>query len=100
MSGEASIAVVRGEPRMGYELSFKAELTGDADSYLADFVAELEIEELCDDSVEPADFKLQINKLLDTQQGSEAKKVLGHDNECVAFCKAVSAALKKYPYHQ
>jgi hypothetical protein len=34
ISGEASIAVVRGEPRMGYELDLTAELEGVENTYL------------------------------------------------------------------
>jgi hypothetical protein len=32
--GEASIAVVRGEPRIGYELTLKCELTGVKETYM------------------------------------------------------------------
>jgi len=41
ISGEASVAVVRGEPRMGYELTFKAELCGVSDTYLEDIKCEI-----------------------------------------------------------
>jgi len=49
MSGEASIAVIRSEPRMGYELSFKVELTGCKGTYLEGLKCEVEVEEMCDD---------------------------------------------------
>jgi len=54
MEGEASIAVVRGNPRMGYELTFKVELTGVEGTYLEGLKCEVEIEELCDDSTDSA----------------------------------------------
>ena len=34
IEGEASVAVIRGQPRMGYELNLKIELTGMQDTYL------------------------------------------------------------------
>lgn len=34
ISGDSSIAVIRGEPRMGYELDMKLELSGCEDTYL------------------------------------------------------------------
>ena len=54
MEGEASIAVVRGKARMGYELTFKAEFTGLEGTYLDGLKCEVEIEELCDDSTDSA----------------------------------------------
>ena len=68
--GEASIAVVRGEPRMGYEISFKCELTGVEKTYMEGMNCTVEIEELCDDSIEPAGYEFSVIKLLDTEQGS------------------------------
>ena len=70
IKGEASIAVVRGQPRMGYELSITAELTGVAGTYMEGCVVDVEFEELCDDSTEPAAADLSVQKLLDTEQGS------------------------------
>jgi activator of HSP90 ATPase len=37
ISGDASIALIRGEPRMGYELNIKMELTGVDETYFTDF---------------------------------------------------------------
>lgn len=37
VSGDASIAVIRGEPRMGYELDLKLEFSGVDETYLQDF---------------------------------------------------------------
>ena len=67
ISGEASIAVIRGEPRMGYELELKAELVGTDDSYLSGLVLELELEDFCDDSIEPGSCSMNIVKILDTE---------------------------------
>lgn len=58
ISGEASIAVIRGEPRMGYELTFKAELEGVQDTYMQGSKCELEIQELCDDADEPEGYEI------------------------------------------
>ena len=66
ISGEASIAVIRGEPRMGYELTFKAELEGVQDTYLQGAKCELEINELCDDADEPESCDISMTTLLDT----------------------------------
>lgn len=65
--GEASIAVVRGEPRMGYELTFKCQLTGVEKTYMEGMTCTVEIEELCDDSIEPAGYEFNVDKLLDTE---------------------------------
>ena len=43
ISGEASIAVVRGEPRMGYDIDFTAEFEGIENSYLYGMTCNLEI---------------------------------------------------------
>jgi len=55
---------------MGYELSITAELTGVAGTYMEGCVVDVEFEELCDDSTEPAAADLSVQKLLDTEQGS------------------------------
>ena len=97
MSGEASVACIRGQPRMGYELTFKAELTGMKDTYLEGMKCTLEIEELCDDSNEPAGYEISMTTMLDTNQGAVAKDVVGYDDECVKFCKEFKALLNEYP---
>ena len=53
MTGEASVAIIRQEPRMGYELTFKAVLTGAENTFLQGMECELEIEEFCDDGSDP-----------------------------------------------
>jgi hypothetical protein len=80
IKGEASIAVVRGQPRMGYDLSITAELTGVNGTYMEGCTVDVEIEELCDDSTEPGNFDISVTKLLDTEQGSQAKDLLGYEN--------------------
>ena len=65
--GEASIAVVRGEPRIGYELTLKCELTGVEETYMEGMKCNVEIEELCDDSVEPAGYNFSVTTMLDTE---------------------------------
>lgn len=97
IKGEASIAVVRGQPRMGYELSITAELTGVEGTYMEGCTVDVEIEELCDDSTEPANSDLSVTKLLDTEQGSQAKDMLGYDNEMDVYCKEITKLLKEYP---
>ena len=97
IKGEASIAVVRGQPRMGYELSITAELTGVAGTYMEGCVVDVEFEELCDDSTEPAAADLSVQKLLDTEQGAQAKDMLGYDNDMDVYCKEISKVLKEYP---
>ena len=97
MSGEASVACIRGQPRMGYELTFKAEMTGKADTYLQGMKCTLEIEELCDDSNEPAGYDISVTEMLDTNQGAVAKEVVGYDDECEVFCKQFKALLNEYP---
>jgi hypothetical protein len=81
IKGEASIAVVRGQPRMGYDLSFTAEMTGVEATYMQGCTVDVEIEELCDDSTEPGNFDISVVKLDDTEQGSQAKDMLGYDND-------------------
>ena len=88
IEGEASIAVVRGNPRMGYDLSFTAELEGI--EYLEGLTCSVEVEELCDDSAEPANSDISVTTLLDTEQGLQAKDVLGYDNELDVYCKKIT----------
>lgn len=95
IEGEASIAVVRGNPRMGYDLSFTAELEGI--EYLEGLTCSVEVEELCDDSAEPANSDISVTTLLDTEQGLQAKDVLGYDNELDVYCKKITQVLKEYP---
>ena len=66
ISGEASIAVVRGEPRMGYELDFTAEFEGVENTYLQGMTCNLQISNLCDDGSDPSDFKFSVLTLLYT----------------------------------
>jgi hypothetical protein len=61
IDGEASIAVSRGEPRMGYELNFKLELTGLY--YLDGLLCTINIEEFCDDQGDPESATISITKL-------------------------------------
>lgn len=83
---------------MGYELSITAELTGVAGTYMEGCVVDVEFEELCDDSTEPAAADISVQKLLDTEQGSQAKDMLGYDNEMDVYCKEISKVLKEYPH--
>ena len=97
MEGEASIAVVRGKPRMGYELSFTIVLTGVEDTYLQDFVCELKIDELCDDCIDVEGFKFDVKSLLDTNQAQVAKECIGYNDDCSAILNAIQKSLKAYP---
>ena len=81
ISGDASIAVIRKEPRMGYELNMKVSLVGLENTYLDGLECEVEIDELCDDSETPeGSCKISMTKILDTSQGSVAKDIVGYDN--------------------
>ena len=64
ISGEASIAVVRGKERIGYELTFTSVFSGEGD--LEGLECQLEVEELCDDGSDLANIKFTVNKLEDT----------------------------------
>lgn len=57
----------------------------------------VEIEELCDDSIEPAGFEFNVEKLLDTEQGSQAKDILGYDDDLKGFCSELAKVLKEFP---
>ena len=98
IQGEASIAVVRGEPRMGYELDLKLQLEGMKDTFLDGLVCELKLEEFLDDGSEPSDFSISVEKLLDTEQGSQAKACVGYKDNCSKICKKLREVLKQYPY--
>ena len=100
LSGEVSIACIRGQPRMGYEITFEVELTGIEGTYLDGMKCNLKIEELCDDGSEPADFKISMTTMLDTNQGAVAKEVVGYDNDCDIFCKEFRKLLNQYPQNQ
>lgn len=58
--------MIRGQPRIGYELNIKVELNGVENTYFQDFVCEVDIEELCDDGGEPDSAKVSMTKMLDT----------------------------------
>ena len=67
VSGEASIAVIRKEPRMGYELTLKLTMEGHEDSFLTGLECEVEINELSDGSETPeGDCSISMTKILDT----------------------------------
>ena len=70
LSGTASIAVVRGEPKMGYELTMKVELEGLEGTYLEGMSCELEVEELVEYQNEPDSFEFEVKTILDTEQGT------------------------------
>lgn len=57
----------------------------------------VEIEELCDDSVEPAGYNFSVTTMLDTEQGSQAKDILGYDNELEGFCSEIAKVMKEFP---
>ena len=97
MTGEASVAIIRQQPRMGYELTFKAVLTGVENTYLQGMECELEIEELCDDGGDPEGYDISVTTVLDTQQGSVAKEVVGYSNDCDVFTKEIRRVLNDYP---
>ena len=69
ISGEASVAVVRGQPRVGYELTLKVELTGVKDTYLEGMKCCVELQDFCDDG-DLAACKIEMNSMLDTNQGT------------------------------
>ena len=85
---------------MGYELSFKVELTGCAGTYLEGMICEVEVEEMCDDQGDPDSTDVNMTKLLDTSQGAVAKEVLGCSDGLDKFLSAIHKALKEYPYKQ
>lgn len=82
---------------MGFELTFKATLTGVENTYLQGMNCSLKIEELMDDGNEPEGFEISMNTLLDTQQGTVAKEVVGYSDNCMKFCKEVVKVLREYP---
>jgi len=82
---------------MGFELSFKAEMTGVAGTYLEGMKCEAEIEELCDDSTDCDGVDINMTTMLDTNQGDIAKQVLGYDNQLDKLCKVIHKALMDYP---
>ena len=57
MSGEANVAVIRGKVKMGYDISFRAELKGHEKSRFNGILIELEVSALCDDGNDLEDFK-------------------------------------------
>ena len=58
---------------------------------------ELEIEEFCDDGSDPEGYDIQMTTMLDTQQGSVAKDVVGWNDECKVFCTELRRVLNDYP---
>jgi len=58
---------VRGEPKMGYELTLKAILEGVEGTYLQGMTCTLKVEGICDDGCEPESFKFAVKSLLDTE---------------------------------
>jgi len=98
VTGTASVAVVRGEPKMGYELELKVELEGLENTYLEGLTCNLEIEGLVEYQNEPDAFEIEVLKLLDTEQGSQAKLCIGYDDECERFCTTLRQILANYPY--
>lgn len=99
LTGTASIAVVRGEPKMGYELTVRVALEGVEGTFLEGLSCELQVEELVEYQNEPDSFDFEVKKLLDTEQGTQAKKCIGHDNECDVFCAEMRRILGQYPWH-
>lgn len=100
VTGTASIAVVRGEPKMGYELTLAVSLEGVEGTYLQGMACELEVEELVEYQNEPDSFNFEVTTLLDTEQGAQAKECIGYDNECDLFCTVIRRILGQYPYQQ
>lgn len=98
ITGTASIAVVRGEPKMGYELTLRASLEGVEGTYLQGMTCEVEVEELVEYQNEPDSFDFEVKTLLDTEQGTQAKKCIGYDDECDVFCGEIRRILGQYPY--
>ena len=61
---------MRGEPKMGYEINIKVELEGVENTYLDGMACQLEIEGLVEYQNEPDSFEFEVQKLLDTEQGT------------------------------
>lgn len=59
--------MVRGEPKMGYELTIKVDLEGVENTYLDGLTCQLEIEGLVEYQNEPDGFEFEVQKLLDTE---------------------------------
>jgi activator of HSP90 ATPase len=70
IQGEASVAVVRGQPRMGYDLTLKLELRGVEKTFLEGLKCEVMLEELCDDGSGLGGKSVSMTTLLDTEQGA------------------------------
>lgn len=100
VTGTASIAVVRGEPKMGYELTLSVTLEGVEGTYLQGMTCELEVEELVEYQNEPDSFSFEVTTLLDTEQGAQAKECIGYDNDCDVFCTEIRRILGLYPYQE
>ena len=98
IEGDASIAMIRGQPRMGYELTFKLELSGVDETYFQDFQCVVEVTELCDDGGDPEDVGVEMVKMLDTDQSGVAKDVIGYGNACDKLLKIIHKLLKEFPW--
>ena len=55
---------------MGYEINIKVELEGVENTYLDGVACQLEIEGLVEYQNEPDSFEFEVQKLLDTEQGT------------------------------
>ena len=55
------------------------------------------LEELCDDGSDITEHSIEMINMLDTNQGVEAKELIGYHNDCDVLCKELHAILKKYP---
>ena len=55
VSGDSSIAVVRGKPKMGFDLYLKIELTGNIGTDLEGLVSQIEISGLTEDKLSEAE---------------------------------------------
>ena len=84
---------------MGYEINIKVELEGVENTYLDGMACQLEIEGLVEYQNEPDSFEFEVQKLLDTEQGTQSKKCIGYDNECEFFCAQIRRTLANYPQY-
>ena len=82
---------------MGYELTIKVEMEGLENTYLDGLTCQLEVEGLVEYQNEPDSFMFEVQKLLDTEQGTQSKKCIGYDNECEHFCSTLRRILNEYP---
>ena len=97
MTGTCSIKVIRGEPKIGFNITFTAIWRGVKGTNLEGLKVDIVMVDLMDDDLEIEAYLLDPSESRDPEQCKIAQELMGYDEEMVKIAKIFSDIMKEYP---